>query len=312
MKPLQIHPLSFALGALFLGLALSAQSVGSIQRILTLTAEEKEILSHMSLVMLDDAQGGLVKTIRIEGVNVQLVNGLGATNGAPGDPDSIDGLVTEVNGLGNLIVGYNELGNPVGDNRTGSHNVIVGHGQNYTTYGSLVAARDNTASGPYACVTGGTSNRAIAAFASVSGGRNGLASGNESSVTGGLAGVASGLRASVNGGAVCSALGENATVNGGNQNQAMGLHATVNGGEQNRADGQASAVHGGQDNMATANYATVVGGELNIASGNHSSVAGRTTGAGQERSQEAPYAQSPQSWHTPVTQTINQERCLRT
>ena len=56
------------------------------------TAPE-QIHHYMSLLELDDGQGGTVKTLRIEGINVQVVNGEGTTN--------------TTNGLGNLIVGYN-------------------------------------------------------------------------------------------------------------------------------------------------------------------------------------------------------------
>ena len=38
---------------------------------------------HLSLVDVDDGQGKKVRTLRITGVNVQIVNGLGATNGNP-------------------------------------------------------------------------------------------------------------------------------------------------------------------------------------------------------------------------------------
>ncbi|MAB78013.1 MAG: hypothetical protein CMJ89_01555 [Planctomycetes bacterium] len=277
MKPIEFHPVPAVIGALVVGLAMSAQSVGSIQRILRLTPEEKEILGHMQIVQLDDAQGGLAKTIRFTGVNVQIVNGLGATNGLPGDPDSVDLLVTQTNSVGNLIVGYNEMGNPVGDNRTGSHNIVAGHGNNYVTFGGLVAARDNTSSGAYACVTGGDQNRAIANFAAINGGRNGLASGVEATVSGGLAGVASGLQSAVNGGAVCSAVGVTAAVGGGNQNLASGVFSSVSGGEQNQATGHGASVTGGQGNLATANYTWVGGGNLNEAGGNHSSVSGGHT-----------------------------------
>jgi hypothetical protein len=48
-----------------------------------------------------------VKTIRFHGVNVQIMNGSGMTGGM-------------VDGLGNLIVGYNEL-RLAGNDRSGSH-----------------------------------------------------------------------------------------------------------------------------------------------------------------------------------------------
>ena len=77
-----------------------------------LSAEEREILSHLSIVYLDNGFGGTVKTIRVSGVNLQLVNGLEATNGHPADPTAIDPGLTTTNGVGNLIVGYNEVATP--------------------------------------------------------------------------------------------------------------------------------------------------------------------------------------------------------
>jgi len=69
-----------------------------------LTPEQARILRHMSLIQLDDGLGNMVTTIRVTGANLQIVNGLGATDSE--------------NGAGNLIVGYNAFGNPEGDLRT--------------------------------------------------------------------------------------------------------------------------------------------------------------------------------------------------
>jgi len=63
--------------------------------------------------------------ITFSGVNVHVVNGTGTTDGT-------------VNGLGNLIVGYNETRGS-GDDRSGSHNIVVGSEHNYSSYGGLVA-----------------------------------------------------------------------------------------------------------------------------------------------------------------------------
>ncbi|MCP3919120.1 MAG: hypothetical protein GY711_26555 [bacterium] len=94
------------------------------------TEKHRDILRHMQLAPLPDGQGGEVRTLRISNVNVQIVNGVGATNGVPDLPNQ-----TVTNGLGNLIVGYNELGNPDGDERTGSHNLIVGARHTCTGFG---------------------------------------------------------------------------------------------------------------------------------------------------------------------------------
>lgn len=108
---------------------------------------------------------------RFNGVNVQIINGLGATSVDPGNPESDPGAT---NGLGNLIVGYNEI--RPGDDplvvRTGSHNLIVGVWHRYMSYGGLVAGFRNTISGPFANVSGGRNHTVSGAYAVVSGGSN--------------------------------------------------------------------------------------------------------------------------------------------
>jgi len=212
MKTHLVHPVSaLATATVILGACLLSgmQSPGGMND------EKRDILRHMTIVYLDDGQGGTAKTIRFTGVNVQVVNGLGSTNGFPGDPDSVDPLDTVVNGVGNLIVGYNELGNPDGDDRTGSHNMVVGHGNSYTSFGGWVGPHDSTISGPFTSVSGGDRNTASGLFASVSGGYLNEASGTYSSVSGGFFNIASGLRASVSGGSGNTAAYGYSTVGGG-------------------------------------------------------------------------------------------------
>ena len=175
-----------------------------------LTAEErallKEILAHVSVVELSDGQGddGLT-TIRFTGVNVQIVNGLGATNGNPGvSPRDVS--ETETNGVGNLIVGYQELRSGEND-RTGSHNVVVGALHDYTGVGGMVAGMQNTQSGVYASVTGGSDNTASGNYASVNGGGSNTASGNYATVSGGGSNQATGGTATVSGGCNGTAAG---------------------------------------------------------------------------------------------------------
>jgi hypothetical protein len=84
----------------------------------------------------------------ITGANLRIVNGLGTTD--------------TTNGLGNLIVGYNEprpsIPRPDGqssdpNNRTGSHNVIVGREHNFSSFGGLVVGEFNEISGAFASVS---------------------------------------------------------------------------------------------------------------------------------------------------------------
>ena len=146
MRTISIHPLSALAGIATLGLLSMAQGTRTPIRLASLTPQQQEMLGHMSIVYLDDGQGGTTKTIRLTGVNLQIVNGLGATNGNPIDP--LSATTTAVNGVGNLIVGYNEL-QGVGDFRTGSHTIVTGQQNDYVSFGGLLAGWNNGISGSY-------------------------------------------------------------------------------------------------------------------------------------------------------------------
>jgi len=300
MRPIQlhlsVHPLSLLAGALLvgtLGFLMSMQKT-VLNKAQFLTPKEKEILSCMSLVNVHND-----KTLVFEGINVQIVNGLGATNGYPPDPHEVDPLVTQVNGVGNLIVGYNELGNPNGDDRSGSHNIVFGHGSSYSSFGGIVGPYDCTTSGPFASVTGGRLNRASGLFASVSGGAGNTADAEynvfgtalgSSSVSGGVGNTASGFWSSVSGGHNNTASGNSCSVSGGAYNIATGWStpsgtgseigaASVSGGAHNIADSDAASVGGGYLNTAGAEFASVSGGGGNTAIGCWSSVSGGSDNA---------------------------------
>lgn len=81
-------------------------------------------------------------TLLLTNMNLQVVSGSGSTDGG-------------VNGRGNIIIGYNEAIFPYlgadlpTSNKTGSHNLIVGKGSNYSSYGAIVSGLDNISSNPY-------------------------------------------------------------------------------------------------------------------------------------------------------------------
>ena len=97
------------------------------------------------------------------GFNVHVRSGAGATSGA-------------INGLGNLIVGYDESS---GDDKTGSHNLVVGPNHAYSSYGGFVAGNANKVTGPSSSVSGGIFNTASGYYSSVSGGSNREAAGED-------------------------------------------------------------------------------------------------------------------------------------
>ena len=125
-------------------------------------------------------------TLTFTNMNVQVVSGSGTTTGTP-------------TGTGNLIIGYNELREE--DNvRSGSHMLVIGELNNYSSFAGMVVGQYNTASGGFSSVSGGLRNVASAWFASVSGGADNTASSNGASVSGGGANIASSESASVSGG----------------------------------------------------------------------------------------------------------------
>ena len=230
---------------------------------------------YMSLVDIDDGQGGAAKTLRLKGANLQIVDGSGATAGS-------------LNGLGNLIVGYNELRGG-GDDRTGSHNIVVGREHNYTKSGGFVSGLHNTLEAGHATVSGGYNNTASGNYSSVSGGSYNTASSTSSSVSGGLGNESSAPYSSVSGGAYNTAGGYGSSVSGGLENSVSGGYASVSGGYHNEAEGYTAWIGGGSNNLASGggasvsggygneaggSYASVSGGRSNTASGNYSSVSG--------------------------------------
>jgi hypothetical protein len=168
-------------------------------------------------------------TIIVSGCNVQVVNGLGSTSSA--------------NGLGNVIIGYNEPRGS-GKERSGSHMLVVGSENNYTRFGGIVVGRSNEAMGDWASIGGGYRNTASGDYSSVSGGHGNTASGQYSSVSGGEGGTAEGRISSVSGGRNSTASGEYSSVSGGDFNTASGPMSSVSGGESNEASAYVSSVSG--------------------------------------------------------------------
>jgi hypothetical protein len=153
----------------------------------------------------------------LSGVNVHIQNGSAQTD--------------TNNGLGNLIMGYNEWDEADTTNRSGSHNLIIGLDHEYTSYGGLVTGMENKILAPYASISGGEKNIASGVFASVSGGGWNEASGDYASISGGTTNIASGQVASISGGEGNVASSPRASVSGGRNNVASHNHSTISGGQ---------------------------------------------------------------------------------
>jgi hypothetical protein len=194
-------------------------------RVDTLEAQLAEAME--TIAALQDVLAGVTRTedaIVISGANLQVVDGTGSTTGP-------------TNGLGNVIIGYNEA--DLDKEQTGSHNLIVGMQHEFTSYGGIVGGEDNAILAPGASVFGGKGNIAAEDFATVGGGSLNVAQGELSTVSGGFKNGASAL---------------NASVSGGCENQATNFYSSVSGGFKNTASGQFSSVSGGSTRSAIALY----------------------------------------------------------
>lgn len=123
-----------------------------------------------------------------EGMNVQIRNGSGETEHA--------------NGLGNLILGYNESPVVFNNGRTGSHNLVIGEGHQYCgvasvfigedhlelegSEGNLYTGSSHLGTGKYNCACGGSENVLNGKWNAVEGGAYNTSYGEWCGVTGGM------------------------------------------------------------------------------------------------------------------------------
>jgi hypothetical protein len=244
MNSIRVHPV--VAGFVLAGVPVLALARGQqVQRLPVLTAEQAQILRHMSIVYLDDGQGGQTKTVRFTGVNVQVVNGLGGTSGNA--MYTTDPTLVSTNGLGNVIIGYNEV-RGFGDKRSGSHSLILGAYENYEGFGNIVSGMGNEVSG-YGCIC-------LASQYSVS------------------AHQSSAVIASENCQLVGGAAGQNtfSAIMGSGDSQISGYTAdydVILGGRASTLDGAVGcALIAGEGNLASgANYASIIGGDANTMCG---------------------------------------------
>ena len=204
--------LSYALEQLAALLVAQQAEIASLQgQLLSHEQALSSLAPLMNLIGVAERSSFELDTWKLSGLNVRLDNGTGSTYAAS-------------NGLGNLIVGYNESegghrdegGNfSEGEVRVGSHNIVVGAGHTYGSNGALVAGYNNSlfgqgasilsgqaslATGTWSAILGGLDNRATGTSTCISGGHSNTASGDRASVSGGLLNISSGVATSILGG----------------------------------------------------------------------------------------------------------------
>jgi len=213
-----------------------------------LSASEKEtLLAVLPYIKYVPSGVGEKPTIQISGANLQLLNG--------------DGKTETTNGAGNLILGYTEFSSLL---QKGSHDLVFGGGQEFTSYADIIAGEDNHVQGPYS-VAFGQANHVTGPAATVTGGYLNEARAEGASVSGGRGNIASGIDASVSAGKLNEAKSPGASVTGGNSNIANGPEAAVDGGQKNVAQGSFATVTGGTENHAEERNTSILGGKGNVA-----------------------------------------------
>lgn len=180
-----------------------------------------------------DADDDLV----VEGANLKIVNGEGNTY--------------DENGEGNLIVGYNT--NAGSHTRTGSHNLVIGDNNEYTSYSGIVFGTSNVSSASNSLV-GGYANEVAAPHSAIVSGTDNYTRGWYSAIVAGYDNLTDSESSAVVAGARNGTSGYFSAVLGGYANSAHGNYSTVTAGDSNLASGDSSTVYGGSALEASGAY----------------------------------------------------------
>jgi len=257
------------------------RTLGGLATELKKNAEFSRILRQFIHFVPGPINGLAGPHIIFEGVNVHVRSGSGSTDDgcSEGNP-----ACESLTGLGNLTVGYNEQLNASGDflavcsdgrfdtevecesnggrwsqnHRSGSHNLIVGSWNSYSSYGGAAIGQANRITASYASVTGGHENLASGSFASVTGGVRNSATGPSCAVSGGTNAVAGGDGSSVTGGVGNEAMGTTDSISGGADNLTLGTSSSISGGVRNTTTGLCCAsILGGRNQTTTLEDQTI-------------------------------------------------------
>ena len=169
-----------------------------------------DVADLMDYVTVDTTDHEVV----FEGANVFVTSGSGHTENAP-------------NGLGNLVVGYGDWS--ANTATSGSHNLVLGTDNGFSSYGGLVGGFANDVSAPFAMVLTGSYNNATDDYAVVVSGKNSDAMAPRAVVVSGFSAESSGSYSAVLTGYNSIASGNYGSVLGGHSNKATGTGAVVAG-----------------------------------------------------------------------------------
>jgi len=186
----------------------------------TVDALEAENAALRAYLTVDEASDSII----FSGANVYVQSGSGGTAGT-------------VNGLGNLVLGYDE--DDGADDKSGSHNLVLGVEHSYSSYGGLLSGQNNAVTDAHSSSISGSNNTVTSSFAAaVAGGAN-TVSGQRAASLGGAASTISGSYAAIVGGSSSTASGTYSVVVAGGSHEVSGLYAAAVGGGSNIVTGSA-------------------------------------------------------------------------
>jgi hypothetical protein len=212
--------------------------------------------------------------IVFEDTNLIVRNNSGSTDG-------------DTDGKGNIIIGYNEIDDDSA--RSGSHNLVLGVANSYSSHSGIIAGYDNVQLAEYSSILGGTQNTTTAERSVIAAGQSNVTAGPDSVViaghsnhaegqgsvaVAGLSNFSSGLFTAIVSGTANDATAPYAAVVAGSGNEATGESSTVIGGQLNEAAGPASVVLGGKSNVSSGSTSAIVAGWMNRTGAPHAAVLG--------------------------------------
>jgi hypothetical protein len=227
--------LTLILSSMFLACSIHAQTVQSLQaQIAQLTQLQTQVAQLQAqvaalqqspvqaiapYVSIDfNIENGVVgPNITFHGANIHVVNGSGSTNAT--------------NGLGNLIIRYDEAPTTLAGARGGSHNLVMGTGNKFTTWApsGIVNGDGNMINGQECVILTGNNNR----------------------VTGNLTAGNSAYGVIVTGYNQQIFDGQGAAIVGGTNNDVENFNSVILGGNANGNAGILSVILGGGNNVVT-------------------------------------------------------------
>ncbi len=192
----------------------------------------------------------------------------------------ISGILTVEEGLsvgtGNVLGDSTGIAFGANNSATGVYSSITGGTDNVASNrrAHIGGGYLNQATGYFTTIGGGYDNTAISSYTTVGGGVNNEVDGFASVVAGGVGNVVTGDNSMIGGGYGNTASGISSAIAGGSNNLSSNTYSSILGGIGNQCNGERSSILGGGNNTLSDSYSAIVGGSTNQNNGAYSTILG--------------------------------------